>query len=178
MGRYKPEISDEQWKRIEPHLPRLKTGKKGGHPWAENRPVFEGIVWILRTGSPWNALPKEYPAPSTCWRRLRAWEEAGVWENVWQEYLRQLDDVGVLRWEECFIDATFFTAKRGAIESGPREKAKARSSWWWQAATVYRSESTSRLRHLARRLSPKKRSEMYECLDQDPAVLNKFLDEL
>lgn len=178
MGRYRPEISDEQWAKIEPFLPRMEAGPHGGHPWKENRLVFEGIVWILRTGSPWNALPKEYPAPSTCWRRLRLWEEEGVWERVWQEYLRQLDDKGVLEWEECFIDATFFAAKRGASRSDPRVKGKVRSSWWWQAATVYRSESTLRLRRLARRLSRKQRSMLYESLDRDPGVLKRILRDL
>ena len=106
------------------------------------------------------------------------WEEQGVWAEAWQEYLSKLDDKGVLDWEECFIDATFFAAKRGAIESDQLGKGKVRSSWWWQAAAVYRSESTLRLRRLARRLSPSQRSRLYESLDKDPAVLRRLLDGL
>ena len=103
------------------------------------------------------------------------WEERGVWQDVWQEYLRRLDDKGVLRWEECFIDATFPAAKRGVSASARRVKGKVRSSWWWQAATAYRSESTLRLRRLARRLSPRQRSEVFGSLDRDPAVLRRIL---
>lgn len=175
MGRYRPELTDEKWAKIEPLLPRLKPGRRGGHPWADTRRVFEGILWILRTGSPWNALPREYPAPATCWRRLKRWEEEGVWQDVWQEYLRRLDDKGVLGWEECFIDATFSAAKRGVSPSARRGRGKVRSSWWWQAAAVYRSESTLRLRRLARRLSPRQRSELFGSLDRDPAVLRRIL---
>ena len=178
MRTYKPELTDAQWRKVEPLLPLLKPGKNGGRPWADNRATFEGILWILRTGSPWRDLPERYPSPATCWRRLRKWEEEGIWEKAWQTYLGELDDKGVLGWEECFIDATFFAAKRGASESGPREKARERSSWWWQAAAAYRLESTSRLRRLARRLSPKKRSMLYESLDRDPAVLRKLLNDL
>ena len=178
MRRYKPELTDEQWKKIGPLLPEKKTGRKGGRPWVANRPVVEGILWILRTGSPWRDLPDRYPSPATCWRRLRLWEQDGVWERAWQDYLRQLDDIGVLRWEECFIDATFFTAKRGAKPSDPRGKARARSSWWYRTEAVYRLESVLRLRRLANRLSPKKRSILYESLDQDPAVLRNVLNDL
>ncbi|MGQ0536309.1 MAG: IS5 family transposase, partial [Methanobacteriota archaeon] len=100
-------LTDEQWARVEPLLPKWKPSKKGGRPWADNRGVFEGILWVLRTGARWRDLPEEYPSPATCWRRLNRWEQEGVWEDVWQGFLRQLDMRSMLDWQESFIDATF-----------------------------------------------------------------------
>lgn len=178
MGRYAPELTDEQWAEIGPLLPVLKPGKQGGRSWVENRPVFEGILWILRTGSPWNRLPKEYPSPATCWRRLKKWEEEGVWENAWHEYLKRLDDKGVLSWDECFIDATFMPAKKGVSRLARLARERERSSWWFQTVAVYRLESTLRARRLARRLSRNDASTLFGSLDRDPAALARILRDL
>ena len=58
MGRYRPELTDEKWAKIEPLLPRLKPGRRGGDPRADSRRVFEGVLWILRAGGPGAALPR------------------------------------------------------------------------------------------------------------------------
>ena len=68
-------LTNEQWAKIAPLLPPEKPGFKGGRPSAPNRDVLKGILWILRTGARWQDLPQKYPSPSTCWRRLRRWEE-------------------------------------------------------------------------------------------------------
>ncbi len=80
-------LTDEQWAKIEPLLPRLAVSKRGGRPWADSRKVFEGILWILRTGAPWEDMPKKYASGSTCWRRLRDWEEQDVWLDIWRAFL-------------------------------------------------------------------------------------------
>ena len=67
-----------------------------GRPWADNREVLEGILWVLKTGARWRDLPPEYPSPSTCWRRLRLWEEQEVWLDVWRQFLAELDARGRL----------------------------------------------------------------------------------
>lgn len=172
-------LTNEQWKHLEPLLPNLNQKKRPGRPWADNRAVFEGILWVLKTGARWRDLPECYPSPATCWRRLHKWEEDGTWERAWQKLLSMLDDKGVLGWEECFIDATFMPAKKGAKRSGQLAKGREQSSWWWQAVAVYRSESMLRLRRLANRLSPNQRSELYGYLAQeDPEGLVAFLNEL
>ena len=61
-----------------PWLPKPSKQRKGGRPWIENRRVLEGILWILRSGARWQDLPEQFPHPSTCWRRLRDWEERGI----------------------------------------------------------------------------------------------------
>jgi transposase len=75
--------------------------------------VLEGILWILRTGACWKDLPKRYPSPSTCWRRLWLWEDEGVCLDVWRKFLAGLDEKSVLDWEEAFIDGSFPRQKKG-----------------------------------------------------------------
>jgi transposase len=127
-------LSDEQWAKIEPLLPKVRSR---GRPWAENRRVLEGILWVLKTGARWRDLPKEYPSASTCWRRLRQWEEQDVWLKIWRQFLSELDQQGRLDWSESFLDGSFAPAKKGATASEKPSAAKARSGWWWSTAKVF-----------------------------------------
>jgi len=123
-------LTDARWEKIEPLLPDMPRSKRGGRPWAESRQVLEGILWILRTGARWKDLPREYPSPSTCWRRLRRWEEEGVWLKVWRAFLVQLDERKQLDWRESFADGSFAPAKKGERVLGKPRGGKARSGWW------------------------------------------------
>jgi transposase len=134
----KPFLSEEQWKKIKPLLPQEKSS---GRPWADNRRVLEGILWVLKTGARWRDLPREYPSPATCWRRLARWEKHGVWLNVWRAFLCELDERGTLDWEESFLDASFAPAKKGAPAAAKPNAAKARSGWWWATARVFHWEA-------------------------------------
>ena len=127
-------LSDEQWAKLESLLPKVKSR---GRPWADNRRVLEGILWVLKTGARWRDLPKEYPSASTCWRRLRQWEEQDVWLKIWRQFLGELDQRGKLDWSESFLDGSFAPAKKGASASAKPSAAKARSGWWWSTARVF-----------------------------------------
>ncbi|PYP99280.1 MAG: hypothetical protein DMF83_31100 [Acidobacteria bacterium] len=59
-------LTDAQWDRIRPHLPRENCQPQGGRPRADPRRCFEGILWILWTGAPWSELPPRYGSPTTC----------------------------------------------------------------------------------------------------------------
>lgn len=142
QGRGKPLLSDKQWKLIEPLLPELPKSKKGGRPWAPNRAVLEGILWILRTGARWQDLPEQYPSPSTCWRRLQRWEEQGVWLEIWRTFLATLDQRGQLDWSEAFADGSFAPAKKGGLVLAKPSGGKAQSGWWWSTVKVFLWEST------------------------------------
>jgi len=85
-------LTDAQWERIRPQLPREKRHPRGGRPRADPRGCFEGILWILWTGAPWSELPRRYGSATTCWRRLRQWEERGVLVALWRAFLNQLND--------------------------------------------------------------------------------------
>ena len=108
-------LTDEQWKRIEPLLPKPKRSPRGGRKPIENRIVLEGILWVLWTGAPWKELPKRYSSGSTCWRRLKRWEDQGVWLKAWRAFLAELDAKGQLDWSECLADGSFAPAKEGAL---------------------------------------------------------------
>jgi transposase len=111
-------LPTSQWKRVEkffPDPPRRRDGR--GRPWAANRACLEGILWLLRSGARWRDMPVPYPSGVTCWRRLRRWQELGIWEQAWRQLLRQLDQRGQIDWDEAFVDATFLQAKKGARRS-------------------------------------------------------------
>ena len=134
-------LTDEQWELIEPLLPKRRRRKdKRGRPPVLNRACFEGILWVLYTGAAWHFLPDEYPSPSTCWRRLRQWEEQGVWLDAWRALLGALDEQGLLRWDETFMDGSFAPAKKGARRSVKPSAARGRSGWYWSTVKVFRWE--------------------------------------
>src|SRR5215471_21466859 len=95
---------------------------------------------FLQTGAAWRFLPDEFPSPSTCWRRLKQWQEQGIWLDAWRTLLGALDENGLLRWDESFLDGSFAPAKKGALPSGKPSGARERSGWYWQTVKVFRWE--------------------------------------
>lgn len=87
-----------------------------GRPRRDDRQVLEGILWVLRSGARWQDVPREYGSATTCWRRLRQWEEAGVWEAIWRAVLATLEARQRLNWTQAFLDGSFVPAKKGALE--------------------------------------------------------------
>ena len=133
-----PILTDEQWNKIEPLLPKPKQRRKRGRPRKGNRQVLEGILWILKTGARWRDLPKDFGvSPSVCWKRLRLWEEQGVWLRLWRAFLSELDGKDKLDWDEVFLDGSFASAKKGAPALAKPSAARAQSGWWWSTAKVY-----------------------------------------
>ena len=145
MSVREPTLTDEQWEKIKPLIPVRPRNPKGGRPPADDRACLEGILWILKTGARWKDLPDQYPHPSTCWRRLRDWDEAGVLKDMWRAFLSELDEDGILDWEESFVDATFVPAKKGARRSERPREAREQSTWWWSMARVFLWEAIPRL---------------------------------
>jgi transposase len=133
-------LNDWQWEIIQPLLPPA-TGF--GRPRADDRLVLEGILWVLRSGARWRDLPERYPSASTCWRRLRDWEEEDLWLQIWRVFLSALDAQGRLNWDEVFMDGSFASAKKGGSAWVKPNVAKVQSGWWWQTARVYLWEADS-----------------------------------
>ena len=127
-------ITNEQWNKLEPLLPKYKSSPKGGRKPVGNREVFEGIIWVLRSGARWKDLPDWYPSASTCWRRLQQWEQQGIWLEIWRKFLSELDEQSQLEWEETFADGSFASAKKGALVLERPNAERVRSGWWWSMA--------------------------------------------
>jgi transposase len=127
MARYGRLLTDAQWEKIRPWLPKRPPRPRGGRPPSDNRQVLEGILWILRSGARWQDLPEEFPSPSTCWRRLRDWEEQGVWLTIGRAFLGELHEQQQLKWSEAFLDGSFAPAKKG---SGVGKTKRGKGTKW------------------------------------------------
>jgi transposase len=114
-------LTDRQWAFIRPLLPPPAWT---GRPRADDRRTIEGILYLLITGCRWQDLPREYGAPTTVWRRLRRWGEAGIWERIWRAALAALDQQGKLDWSMGFLDGSFAPAKNGGDQVGLTKKGK------------------------------------------------------
>jgi transposase len=113
MRRTQRVLTDEQWRRIAPHLPEHRPSPKGGRPWANDRECLEGILWLLRSGSRWRDIPVDLPSGSTCWRRLQEWAGEGVLQEIHTLLIEELGEFGALDLDELLGDATFIRAKKG-----------------------------------------------------------------
>lgn len=122
-------LTDEQWNNLQPLMPKPIKKTKRGRPRRSDREVLEGILWILRTGAQWEALPKgEYPPKSTCHERFQEWNEHAVFPLILAALYEEFEDREWLDLRETFIDGTFSPAKKGATKSAPPRKAKAAKS--------------------------------------------------
>lgn len=109
------------WKEIEPLLPQQTASPKGGRPPVSNRACLTGILFILRSGLPWNMLPQEMGCGSgvTCWRRLQEWTQAGVWPELHRRLLRRLGKRGSIRLSRAVIDSASVRAVLGGATRDP-----------------------------------------------------------
>jgi transposase len=109
-------VSDELWEFVEPLLPEEPPKPKGGRPRLDDRAALTGILFVLKSGIPWEMLPQEMGCGSgvTCWRRLKEWQEAGVWERLLSVLLDRLGGDDQIVWERASLDSAIIPAKRGA----------------------------------------------------------------
>jgi transposase len=138
-------VTDELWEIVEPLLPLELPKPKGGRPRIDDRAALTGIVFVLKSGIPWEMLPKEMGcgSGSTCWRRLRDWQEAGVWEKLHRVLLDRLGEGDEIDWERASLDSASVPAKRGAKEPERIRRIRERRA---RSAMLFRTEEASRLR--------------------------------
>lgn len=138
-------VTDELWDTIEPLLPPEPPKPQGGRPRIDNRAALTGIVFVLKSGIPWEMLPQEMGCGSgmTCWRRLREWHEAGVWERLNRVLLDRLGEADQIDWERASLDSAAIPAKRGAQKPERIRQIRERRA---RSATLFRTEGASRWR--------------------------------
>ena len=120
MARTYPwKVSDELWERIEPLIPPRPPRPKGGRPPADDREMFAAMVYVLRTGIQWNALPRELGASSTVYDRFRLWESQGVFQRLWQAGLAEYDELAGIGWDWQSVDSSTVKAPYAVAAVGP-----------------------------------------------------------
>lgn len=129
------ELSDSLWARIEPLLPKPKSRFRGrgaarrnvgGRPATDRRKVMTGILYVLRTGCQWNALPRVYGAGQTAHRYFQGWTRAGVFKRLWQAGLTEYDELVGIVWRWQAADGATGKAPLGGEKTGrnPTDRGK------------------------------------------------------
>jgi len=121
-------ITDRLWQRIESLLPERKSpGPKGGRPPIDDRIVLEAIMFMLESGIPWRLLPRQFKCSRmTCWRRIRDWQELGVWDELHGVLLTELQRRGKIRWSRFVVDSSSVRALEGGQNTGKNPTDRAR----------------------------------------------------
>ena len=120
-------LPDALWARIAPRIPPEPPKPKGGRPRVSDRAALTGILFVLKTGIPWEYLPAEMGCGSgmTCWRRLRDWYQAGVWRRLHQVLLEELAYADRIDWDRAAADSAAVRApggpRNGQEPNGPRQ---------------------------------------------------------
>ncbi len=127
MARTKPwKVSDEFWEKVQPLIPPAPSHAKGGRTRMDDREAFAAMIYVLRTGIQWNALPRQMGASSTVHDRYQEWERAGFFEELWRAGLVEYDELEGIEWEWQAIDGAMTKAPLGRDATGnnPTDRAK------------------------------------------------------
>ncbi|RNG33581.1 IS5 family transposase [Streptomyces botrytidirepellens] len=115
-------VSDDLWERIEPLLPKKERRfRRPGRKPVPDRQVLCGIMFVLHTGIQCKHLPQElgFGSGMTCWRRLRDWNEAGVWQQLHEMLLAELNAAARLDWSRAVVASSHVRALQGGFRQGP-----------------------------------------------------------
>lgn len=140
----KPLVTDDLWAVIQPLLPKHRPRPKGGRKPLDDRAALTGLIFVLRTGIPWEFLPQEMGCGCgmTCWRRLRDWQAAGVWQTLHEVLLAHLRGADRIDWSRAVVDSASVRAVGGAkkpAQTPPIVAKKARSITSSATRTAFRS---------------------------------------
>ena len=111
MPLYRGDLNDAQWQKLYPLLPKKA---RTGRPAADHRVVIDGILWIHRTGAPWNDLPARYGSRGTVSSRFYRWRSQGIWQEILNRLQQIADAADQIDWEVHFIDSTIVRAHQHA----------------------------------------------------------------
>jgi transposase len=130
-------LSDEFWEQIKDHIPQPKRDPNrsyqrkqgGGRKPMDPRQVLEGILYVLRTGCQWKALPKEYGSASSVHKYFQFWREEGFFETIWAAGLHTYDEMEGIGWEWQSIDGSMIKAPLAleAVGRNPTDRGKKRN---------------------------------------------------
>lgn len=150
MGRH--ELTAVQWRLVRPLLPR--NGNKGKQ-WKAHRRVVNGILWRLKTGTPWRDVPRRYGKWKTIYGRFNRWSKDGTLDRILEALQIRLNEQGLVDWDLWCVDGTSIRASRAAAGAGKKGASKSpRTTLWVAREADSQPSSTWLLTAKACRLQP------------------------
>jgi putative transposase len=120
-------VPERMWKKLKPLLPPEKPAHTVGRPAVPFRTVFNGILYVLRTGCQWKAVPATFGSGSTCHLRFQEWVALGIFESLWIEQLRVYDQRRHIAWRWQSVDSKAVPAPLGGADTGPNPTDRGKS---------------------------------------------------
>jgi transposase len=146
----RPLLDDKLWELIRPLLPKHKRRRRRypGRKPLDDRDAMRGILFVLKTGIPWEDLPQEMGCGSgmTCWRRLRNWHKSGVWKKLHRLLLNRLRAKGKIDFSRGIVDSSSVRAVFGGIKPAPALSTAGKpgpSTICWSTPRAFRSRPSS-----------------------------------
>lgn len=110
-------VPDELWAVIEPVLTELDPPHRGHRPRVDQRKALDGIIYHLRTGCQWNALPKQFGDDSSVHRTMQRWAARGVFDRLWGVLVEACDELAGVEWAWQSFDCVMNKARHGGTRS-------------------------------------------------------------
>jgi putative transposase len=121
------EIPDALWEQWEGLLPPIPEGPRRGRPPIPSRTILSGIVYRLRTGAQWKALPAQFGSGSTCHARFQAWSDAAIFRRLFEKLVEFYDEICGIEWEWASMDSAMVKAPKGGDATGPNPTDRGKS---------------------------------------------------
>lgn len=107
------EVPESLWQRLEPLLPKYRVSCEGGRPRLPLRKVVAGILYVLRTGSQWKAMPREFGSGSAIHDYFQEWTDSGVFAALWRVALEEYDELVGIDWQWQSLDGAMTKSPLG-----------------------------------------------------------------
>ena len=122
------DVPDALWRRVAHLLPPEAPKPKGGRPRVPDRVALAGILYRVRTGCQWKALPREFGSGSTCHLRMMQWVRAGVFQKIHKELLRHYERRRGIKWDFASLDSAMAKAPKGGATQGQTRPTEGNSA--------------------------------------------------
>src|SRR5580692_11091415 len=107
------DVPDRLWQLVCPLLPPEKPRPRGGRPPVANRKILAGIVYRMKTGCQWKAIPNQFGSGATCHRRFSHWVQSGIMRRIWRRLLKFYDVKKGIGWNWTSLDSAIVKAPKG-----------------------------------------------------------------
>lgn len=134
------ELTDEQWTLIEPLMPKQKPGGR----WNDHRTTLDGMMWVLKSGSPWRDMPERYGSWKSVYDRFRRWTEDGTIDRILARLRLRLDKDGYIDWDVWCVDGSNVRAHPAAAGASEISKKTGPTSLWTTLLVVHVADGEAR----------------------------------